>query len=96
MRRARGIVYVLALIPVQAAHADLSVQAIAMNCLNCHTSGQAESAALPALAGLSAAEIERALLEFKYDKRPATLMPRLAKAYSDAELAAVAVFLSED
>ncbi|OAI13838.1 hypothetical protein A1507_16265 [Methylomonas koyamae] len=94
MRRLRGIVYVLALIPVQAAHADLSAHAIAMNCLNCHARGRTESAALPTLAGLNAAEIERALLEFKYDKRPATLMPRLAKAYSDAELAAVAAYLA--
>ncbi|WNB77158.1 c-type cytochrome [Methylomonas koyamae] len=94
MRRLRGIVYVLALIPLRAAHADLSAQAIAMNCLNCHASGQAAASRLPDIGRLSAAELEQALLAFKYDRRAATLMPRLAKAYSDAELAAVAAYLA--
>ncbi|WP_445371117.1 c-type cytochrome [Methylomonas sp. HW2-6] len=92
MRRLRGIVCALALFPVPAAQADLSAQAIAMNCLNCHASGQAASR-LPELGRLSAAELEQALLAFKYDRRTATLMPRLVKAYSDAELVAVAAYL---
>lgn len=93
MRRLRGIVCALALFPVPAVRGDLSAQAIAMNCLNCHASGQAAVSRLPELGRLSTAELEQALLAFKYDRRTATLMPRLAKAYSDAELAAVAAYL---
>lgn len=94
MRRLRGIVCALALFPVPAAQADLSARDIAMNCLNCHaSSGQAAASRLPELGRLSATELEQALLAFKYDRRTATLMPRLVKAYSDAELAAVAAYL---
>jgi len=35
------------------------------------------------------------LLDFKYDRKPATLMPRLVKGYSDAELQAVAEYLGK-
>jgi cytochrome c553 len=39
--------------------------------------------------------LQQALLDFKYDKTNATLMPRIAKAYSDAEISAVAAYLSQ-
>ncbi|MCQ8118699.1 c-type cytochrome [Methylomonas rosea] len=51
---------------------------------------------IPSLKNVSAQQIRQALLDFKYDRKPATLMPRLAKGYSDAELAAVAEYLSRD
>ena len=74
--------------------ADLSPQSIAFNCRNCHT--QQSSYGQPtSFEQLSATEIREALLAFKYDKRAATLMPRITKGYSDAELSAVANFLGK-
>lgn len=76
-------------------HAELNPQAIAFNCLNCHAAEpESGSAEIPSLIGLSAAQLTQALLDFKYEKKSATLMPRLVKGYSDAELAAVASYLS--
>jgi len=72
--------------------ADTSPQTVALNCLTCHS--HAESAGIPTLSGLSADQMTLTLLDFKYDRKPATLMPRIAKGYSDAELAGVAAYLS--
>jgi cytochrome c553 len=76
-------------------HAEIDAQVIAFNCLNCHAKDPfyADSA-IPPLKNLSKQQIQQALLDFKYDRKPATLMPRLAKGYSDEELAAVAEYLS--
>lgn len=77
-----------------AVFADINPQSIAFNCRNCHAQQAAETQ--PAnLEQLSAAEILTTLLAFKYDKKSATLMPRIAKGYSDAELSAVADFLGK-
>jgi cytochrome c553 len=35
------------------------------------------------------------LLDFKYDKQVATLMPRIAKGYNDQELEALADYLGK-
>ncbi|AMK75067.1 MULTISPECIES: c-type cytochrome [Methylomonas] len=79
------------------AHAEIDARAIAFNCRNCHAESQPGSeSSIPSLENLSAQQIRQALLDFKYDKKPATLMPRLAKGYSDAELAAVAEYLNRN
>ncbi|MDT4291170.1 hypothetical protein RO575_16505 [Methylomonas sp. MO1] len=79
------------------AYAEIDARAIAFNCRNCHAESSLDAkSSIPSLKSLSAQQIQQALLDFKYDKKPATLMPRLAKAYSDAELAAVAKFLSRN
>ena len=72
--------------------AQISAQAMALNCLNCHQA-QAADSKIPVLDHLSSARIYALLLDFKYDRSPATLMPRIAKGYSDDELAAVAGYL---
>lgn len=73
------------------AQAEIDARTIAFNCRNCHGD---TATSIPSLQSLSRQQIQQALLDFKYDKKPATLMPRLAKGYSDAELAAVADYLS--
>lgn len=36
------------------------------------------------------------LLAFKHDQRPATIMNRIAKGYSDDELARIAAFIADE
>lgn len=80
-----------------SAYAELDARAIACNCQNCHADSPASvGVSIPSLETLSTEQIQQALLDFKYDRKPATLMPRLAKGYSDEELAAVAAYLSRD
>lgn len=88
MKRVLGVA--LGLIWVAPSHAELDARAIALNCFNCHS---ADSIEIPALQNLSSEQIGRMLLDFKYDRKAATLMPRIAKGYSDDELKAVADYL---
>jgi len=77
------------------SRADINAQSIAMNCRNCHSQTISDPK-LSSLQRLSASEIRSLLLDFKYDKNTATLMPRIAKGYSDAELNAVADYLGQN
>lgn len=83
------------LLMVFPCHAELDAQAIALNCMSCHQlDSTSAEVGIPALKSLSKHQIQQALLDFKYDKKQASLMPRIAKGYSDSELKAVAEFLS--
>jgi cytochrome subunit of sulfide dehydrogenase len=65
---------------------------LAGGCANCHgTDGRLESGAGPAIAGEAAAVIEAKLLAFRADETPgATIMPRIAKGFTEDELRALA------
>lgn len=74
--------------PAQTRAATDADVALAGGCRGCH--GAQAAGALPALDGRDAHELAELLLAFKRDERPATLMNRLAKGYSDAELERIA------
>lgn len=84
----------LCLIVSQQNHAEIDPQALAFNCRNCHADNPPEHG-VPGLSMLSKNDIRHSLLDFKSGKKPATIMQRLAKGYSDAELNAVADFLGK-
>lgn len=97
MSRLACIVIPLAGLLASQAWADADVRAMAVNCRNCHTLTSAESEReIPALERQNKAQIRQALLDYKYDRKAATVMPRLAKGYSDAELAALANYFGVD
>lgn len=77
------------------SRADVDARAIALNCLTCHSEhSESVEITIPALNQLNEREMLQGLLDFKYDRKAATLMPRIAKGYSDAELAALARYLA--
>ncbi|MDD1620257.1 MAG: c-type cytochrome [Methylococcaceae bacterium] len=86
----RLVIAAIGLLAAGISLAEIETQAIALNCRNCHA---ADSSEIPTLTNLSAEQINRMLLDYKSDKLPATLMPRIAKGYSDEELKAVADYL---
>jgi cytochrome subunit of sulfide dehydrogenase len=86
----RHFIVVIGMLVAGTCHAEIDAQAIALNCRNCHA---ADSSEIPTLKNLSSEQIKRMLLDYKSDKLPATLMPRIAKGYSDDELKAVADYL---
>lgn len=61
-------------------------------CLGCHSATRV-APAIPALRGREAAEIAAALREFREGRRPATLMDRLAKGFSEEESQAIAAWV---
>jgi len=71
-----------------------SGQTIGLTCLACHGDAGQGAGAIPPLAGRPADTLYQALIDFKAGKRPATVMDRHAKGYSDEELRAVAEYFS--
>jgi sulfide dehydrogenase cytochrome subunit len=64
-------------------------------CAGCHgTHGGSAGMSMPSLAGQSKTAIVDAMKKFKSGERPATVMGRLAKGYSDAEIDLMGDFFS--
>jgi sulfide dehydrogenase cytochrome subunit len=65
-------------------------------CAGCHgTHGGSAGPSMPSLAGQSKEAIVDAMTKFKSGVRPATVMGRLAKGYSDGEITAMGEFFSK-
>ena len=69
---------------------NASPQLLTLSCSGCHGANGHSPGQMPPLFGRSAEMIAQALREFRADQRPATVMNRIAKGYSDAEIDAVA------
>jgi sulfide dehydrogenase cytochrome subunit len=67
---------------------------IAGTCAGCHGYEGKSVGAAPSIAGLDAAYIESAMHAFKKGERPATIMNRIAKAYSDDDIKAMASYFA--
>ncbi len=78
------------------AQTTFDVSLVAGNCLNCHVSDVKAATSIPVIAGKPEAVLKAQLMAYKSDNIPAgtTIMNRLAKGYSDAEIAALAVYFS--
>ena len=76
------------------AGANDAMTALVNQCFACHPKTP-QAARLPALSGRSQTDLLQTLLDFKYQRRPATLMPRILKGLSDEELAGIAESLGQ-
>jgi cytochrome subunit of sulfide dehydrogenase len=65
----------------------------AASCSGCHGPA-ALGSAIPSLEGHAAADIATAMQEFRSGKRPATVMDRIAKGFSEEETRAIAEWLA--
>jgi sulfide dehydrogenase cytochrome subunit len=81
---------------IAAAQTTFDVSLAAGACLNCHVSDVKSATSIPVIAGKPEAVLKAQLLAYKSDNIPAgtTIMNRLAKGYSDAEIAALATYFS--
>ena len=68
----------------------------AQACNVCHGSQSYQSPTMPAIHGVDATLLYTALIELKTDKRPSTIMGRIARGYSDEQLKALADYLSKN
>jgi cytochrome c553 len=66
----------------------------ASSCSGCHAPAGTRDAPVPALKGRSPGEIISAMKAFQEGGRPATVMDRIAKGFSDEEITAIADWLS--
>jgi sulfide dehydrogenase cytochrome subunit len=86
-----------ALSTTTVAHAAASDAAMLSNaCAGCHgTNGGSAGPSMPSLASQSKTAIVDAMKKFKSGERPSTVMGRLAKGYSDAQIDAMGEFFSK-
>jgi cytochrome subunit of sulfide dehydrogenase len=63
---------------------------LAATCTGCHGPAGRSVAEIPPINGRTEQQLLSAMLDFKNDRRPATMMNRHAKGFSDDELAAIA------
>lgn len=79
------------ILPLGAANAASLPPPGAANCSVCHQRNDGDPA-LPKLAGQKAADIVAAMDAFRTGKRRATVMDRIAKGFTDDEVAAIAAW----
>jgi cytochrome c553 len=92
---AAAAVLAAGIVPAQAQQADGRV--LALSCLNCHGPGGKSPGDIPSIAGKTEDFLKNTLTDFRDGKRTgasATVMGRLAKGYSDAEIAALAKYIA--
>lgn len=66
----------------------------ASSCSGCHAVGAAVDTPVPRIAGRKAAEIAAQMRAFKSGEKPSTVMGRIAKGFTDAEIQAIAEWYS--
>jgi len=72
-----------------------SAEMLSYTCAGCHgTDGVSNGPAIPTIAGISKDYFIDAMTEYRDDVRPATVMGRIAKGYSDEEIALMSDFFS--
>ena len=78
----------------QTTDAATPQRVLAANCANCHgTTGNAKGG-MPSLAGQPKAYIVEQMQAFRDGKRTGTIMPQLAKGYTDMQIDLVADYFS--
>ena len=72
--------------PAAQAQAPLAAE----GCAGCHGPAGSGAGAIPAIAGRDAAELRALMAAFRANERPASIMGRVARGYTEAEIAAIA------
>ncbi|MCG7362698.1 cytochrome c [Roseomonas sp. ACRSG] len=85
----------LLLVSFASAAAAQSANVVAEGCVACHGPGGRGSGTVPPLAGRDAADLAAAMAAFRANERPATIMNRIARGYTEAEIAAATAYFSE-
>jgi sulfide dehydrogenase cytochrome subunit len=79
---------------VAAAQDGPTGQAMVQTCYVCHGPEGRSAEGVPALMRGQKEFVVRQMIEFKTDRRPATIMNRVAKSYSDEQIAAIADYIA--
>ena len=75
-----------------AGMASAQPPAGATSCSGCHPASTRVSSPVPRLTGMDQAAIVKALEDFRSGTRTGTVMDRIAKGFSDAEIQAIAAW----
>src|SRR5215813_815336 len=64
----------------------------ASSCSGCHATSMRVASPVPRLIGLDQAQIVKAMQDFRAGTRAGTVMDRIAKGFTDAEIQAIAAY----
>ena len=68
---------------------------LSQSCFSCHgPRGASFASAVPSIGGQGAVYLTSAMMAFKEDKRPGSVMGRIAKGYTEPEIMEIAQYLS--
>lgn len=84
---------VMAISPAAGAE-DIEARSLAATCTGCHGTDGNSAGAIPTIAGLPREQIVRLMLEFRDDTRPATVMHRHARGYTQEQIERIAAFFA--
>jgi sulfide dehydrogenase cytochrome subunit len=90
-------VFIVALVAMGALAADLdhaTPAVLASSCANCHGPDGASPGPIPPINKLDAATLAQRLRDYRSGAAEGTVMNRIAKGYSDAEIDALAQYFS--
>lgn len=80
------------LVPTPGFAAD--AQVLASSCSGCHTTDDKLTTAIPKIRGLPESAFLEAMRAFRAGQRPATVMDRIAKGFTDEEIKQLAAYFS--
>jgi sulfide dehydrogenase cytochrome subunit len=80
-------------LPAVAQAPGIAPPLLAASCGTCHGPDGRGAGSVPPLDGLGAEAIRASMLAFRQDRLPATIMNRLAKGFTEAEIDALAAHL---
>ena len=92
--RTKGAAMLIVLLAAGPAGAQPAAPPGAAACSGCHPRAAGGAPAVLPLAGRSSDEIVAAMQAFRKGERPATVMDRIAKGFSDDETRAIASWVS--
>ena len=88
-----GFMLVLGTAPAAGPASAAEPQVLASSCSGCHTNDDKLTTAIPRIRGLPEAAIVQAMQAFRAGQRPATVMDRIAKGYTQDEINQLAAVL---
>ena len=73
---------------------DIKGKLLALSCTSCHGTHGLSPGAMPTLYGKSEEYLEQSMREYKSDKRPSTMMNRIAKGYTLEEILLISKYFA--
>ena len=88
--------WLLLLLCAPALAQDLNIgRSLAATCANCHgTLGRPKGSQIPPLAGMKAELMLELLADYRSGRQAGTVMPQIAKGYTEAQLRLVAAYFA--
>jgi len=80
--------------PAAYAQDSSAARGMAATCANCHGTEGRSVGTVPGLAGADKAYMAQQMKDYKTGKRPGTVMPQLAKGFSDEQIEQIAAYFA--